>query len=107
MFLNEDPAEYRIRKPRIEERIALLKQGPPSSPFYGFCLSAVYLHKAIIAIKFGETWNAGWDFKKAYQHIKENKRDFPTFAPNDLIYGSMQAVIGTIPKGYKLSLIHI
>jgi len=101
LFLNEDPTEYRNRKPRIEERIALLKQGPPSSPFYGFCLSAVYLHKAIIAIKFGETWNAGWDFKRAYQHIKDNKRAFPTFAPNDLIYGSMQAVIGTIPKGYK------
>ena len=101
LFLNEDPAEYKARKPKIEERIALLKQGPQSSPFYGFCLSEVYLHKAIIAVKFGETWSAGWDMKRGYQFIKENKKNFPTFAPNDFIYGSMQAVIGTIPKGYK------
>lgn len=101
LFLNEDPAEYKIRLPKIDERTAVLKQGPQSSPFYGFCLSAVYLHKAIIAIKFGETWSGGWDFRKAYQYIKENKKAFPTFAPNDLIYGSLQAVIGTIPKGYK------
>src|ERR1017187_6842723 len=55
LFFNEDPTEYKIRQPGIEKRIDLLKQGPQSSPFYNFCLSAVYLHKAIIAIKFGQT----------------------------------------------------
>lgn len=101
LFLNEDPAEYKIRQPGIDKRIDQLKQGPQSSPFYNFCLSAVYLHKAIIALKFGQTWSAGWEFKKSYQHIKDNKKTFPTFAPNNLIYGSMEAVIGTIPKGYR------
>jgi len=101
LFFNEDPAEYKIRRPKIEERVALLKEGPPSSPFYHFSLSVVELHKALIAIKFGEMWSSAWDVKRAYQHIKENKKTFPTFAPNDLIYGGLQVVIGTIPKGYK------
>lgn len=101
LFLNEDPSEYKIRKPKIEDRIALLKQGPESSPFYDFCLSLVYLHKALIEIRFGEMWLAGWNIKKSYQHLKENKNKFQTFAPNDLVFGAMQAVIGTIPKGYK------
>ena len=32
LFFNEDPAEYKIRRPKIEERILLLKDGPASSP---------------------------------------------------------------------------
>jgi len=91
LFLNEDPKEYQARYPKFSERIDLLEQGPKSSPFYYFCLSMVRVHKAASAIKFGKIWDAGWDFKKAYSLIKENKKQFPTFAPNDLVYGSLQA----------------
>jgi tetratricopeptide (TPR) repeat protein len=101
LFLNEDPKEYAARYPRFLERINLLEDGPKSSPFYYYCLSMVRVHKAASAIKFGKMWDAGWDFRRAYQLIKENKKQFPTFGPNDLIYGSLQAVTGTIPKGYK------
>jgi tetratricopeptide (TPR) repeat protein len=101
LFFNEDPTIYAARKPKFEERIEAIKDGPKTSPFYNFCLSVVYLHKAAVAIKFNEMWNAGWDAKKAYQYIKDNKRQFPTFTPNDLLYGGLQAAIGTIPKGYK------
>ncbi len=101
LFFNEDAQEYHLKKKKIDERIALLKSGPDSSPFYNFCLGAAYIHKAVIAIKFGETFTAGWDIKKAYQYIKQNKKDYPTFILNDILYGSMEAAIGTIPKGYK------
>ncbi|MEO7531100.1 MAG: tetratricopeptide repeat protein [Sediminibacterium sp.] len=101
LFLNEDPKDYAIRYPRFAERIAILEDGPKTSPFYYFCLSMVRVHKAASAIKFGKLWDAGWDFRKAYQLIKDNKKQFPTFSPNDLVYGSLQAVVGTIPKGYK------
>jgi hypothetical protein len=101
LFLNEDPKDYQLRYPKFSERIALLEDGPKSSPFYYFCLSMVRVHKAGSAIKFGKFWDAGWDFRRAYQLIKENKKQFPTFSPNDLVYGSLQAVVGTIPKGYQ------
>ncbi|MES2374546.1 MAG: tetratricopeptide repeat protein [Bacteroidota bacterium] len=101
LFLNEDPKEYQVRYPKFSERINLLETGPKSSPFYLYCLSMVRVHKAASAIKFGKMWDAGWDFRRAYQLIKDNKKQFPTFSPNDLVYGSLQAVVGTIPKGYK------
>ncbi len=101
LFFNEDPAEYKIRNKKIEDRIAILKSGPESSPFYNFSLSMVYLHKALIAIKFGEMWTSAWDVKKAYLYIKDNKKAFPTFIADDLIYGAMQTIIGTIPRGYR------
>ncbi|MCZ2222078.1 MAG: tetratricopeptide repeat protein [Chitinophagales bacterium] len=101
LFFNEDNAEFKIRYPRFEQRIKLLKDGPESSPFYTFCLSAVYLHKSAVNIKFDNKVRAALDFQTAYKYIKQNKKSFPTFTPNQLLYGSLEAVAGTIPKGYQ------
>lgn len=101
LFFNENPADYTNRYPRFAQRIDLLEQGPKSSPFYYFCLGTVRAHKAASAIKFGHIWDAGWDFRRAWLLIKQSRKEFPTFLPNDLMYGSLQAVVGTIPKGYK------
>jgi tetratricopeptide (TPR) repeat protein len=46
-------------------------------------------------------WSGAWDIKRAYQQIKDNRKSFPSFSPNEFLYGSLQAVTGTIPKGYK------
>lgn len=101
LFFNEDAAEYKTRKENINNRISELKKGPEVSPFYRFCLSNVYLHKSVICIRYGENMSAAWDSKKAYSYIKENRKMFSTFSPNEMLYGSMQAITGTIPKGYK------
>ncbi|MEN9685256.1 MAG: hypothetical protein RLZZ28_1042 [Bacteroidota bacterium] len=101
LFLNEDPTEFQEFYPKFSERISLLEQGPKSSPFYLYCLAMVRSHKAGSALKFGKFWDAGWDFRKAYLLAKDNKKQFPTFLPNDLIVGTLEAVAGTIPKGYK------
>ncbi|MBV9989565.1 MAG: tetratricopeptide repeat protein [Chitinophagaceae bacterium] len=101
LFLNEDPAEYQARYPKFLERIDRLSEGPKSSPFYYYCLSMVRMQRAAVSIKFGKFWDAGWDCRRAYNLIKDNRKQFPTFSPNDLTYGALQAITGTIPKGYK------
>jgi hypothetical protein len=101
LFFNEDPAQFKAYRKNASARIDLLKEGPESSPFYNYYLSMAYLLRAGVELKFGEKWNAGWDFKRGYTYIKDNKKAFPTFSPNDLLYGPMQAIVGTIPSGYK------
>jgi hypothetical protein len=101
LFFNEDAAEYKLKKPLIDQRIEQLKSGPESSPFYNFCLSFAYCQKAVVAIKFGENLTAGLDFRRSFQYIKSNQKQFPTFTPNQLLYGGLETIIGTIPKGYK------
>jgi tetratricopeptide (TPR) repeat protein len=101
LFFNEDPDEYKVRKPHFDARLDKLSEGPDNSPFNRYCRAVVILQKAAVAIKFGERWSAGWDFKKGFGLIKDNRKSFPSFAPNDLIYGPMQVAIGTIPNGYK------
>ena len=102
LFFYEDPAEYAIKKAVLADRLKLLEAGPQNSPFYRYCLSATYLHRAFVEIKFSENWRASWDVRKAFLLIKDNKRIFSTFVPNDLIYGGLQTVIATIPSGYTL-----
>jgi tetratricopeptide (TPR) repeat protein len=101
LFLNEDPKDYASRFPKFAERYSLISEGPKTSPFYNYSLSMVKLHQAGASIKFGKLWDGGWSVRKSYQLIKENKKQFPTFAPNDFLYGALNAVVGTIPKGYK------
>lgn len=101
LFLNEDPGEYEKLFPHFLQQVEQLEKGPENSPFYNYCLSMVRLHKAIVSIKFGKMWDAGWEFRRSFLLIRSNKKQFPGFVPNDLLYGSLEAAIGTIPKGYK------
>ena len=101
LFFNENSAEYKLRKSNISNRINLLKKGSETSPFYRYCLSNLYLHKALIGIRYGESISAALDSKKAYSLIKENRKLFSTFSPNEMLYGSLQTITGTIPNGYK------
>jgi tetratricopeptide (TPR) repeat protein len=101
LFLNENPVDYALRYPRFSERIDVLDEGPESSPFHRFALGTVRVHKAASAIKFGKMWEAGWDIRRAWILLKDNKKEFPRFVADDLLYGTLQTMIGTIPKGYK------
>jgi tetratricopeptide (TPR) repeat protein len=78
-----------------------LEEGPTSSPMYLYSLATLRLQRAMVSVKFGNTWDAAWDFRKAFLLLKENKKKFPNFSPNELMYGSLEALIGTVPKGYK------
>src|SRR5664279_3198744 len=42
LFFNEDPEEYRRRKPALEQRLNQMKKGDPASPFYLFTRSVIY-----------------------------------------------------------------
>ena len=101
LFFNEDPNEYSTRKPQLEDRISSFEEGPESSPYYNYCLSVAYLQKAMVAIKFNERFTAFIAYRKAFSYIKDNRKAFPNFLPNTMIYAPMQVIVGVIPDGYK------
>lgn len=101
LFFNENPKEYAVRQPAMIARIARLGEGPESSPFYHYTRAVATLHKAAVEIKFCNRWRAGNDFRDAFKMIRDNKKQFPTFLPNNLVYGPLQMAVGTIPKGYS------
>jgi tetratricopeptide (TPR) repeat protein len=101
LFFNEDPAEYKRRLPKREKRLSMLEQGPQNSPYYLFSSALVHFQWAVIKIKFGHNWDAGWEFRRSFLQVKNNTRKFPDFVPNTLFRGAMQVAAGTIPDGYR------
>jgi tetratricopeptide (TPR) repeat protein len=101
LFFNEDPSEFTAREDNLARRIQLMDKGPESSPFFLFTKSIIHFQWAAVKIKFGNHWDAGWEFRHSFLLSKQNQKKFPSFAPNDMLYGAMQVAAGTIPDGYK------
>lgn len=101
LFFNEDPAEYAKRLPNREKRLDMMADGPSNSPFSLFTRAVIHFQWASVRIKFGDNWDAGWDFRKAFLQAKEDAGLFPGFTPAQLYSGAMQVAAGTIPDGYK------
>lgn len=101
LFFHEDPSEYKAALPQREKRLTLLKQGPRGSPFYLFTQAMIYAQWGIIKLKYEENLSAMWDFRRAYLMIRDNQKKFPSFSPNKIVLGPMQALIGTIPSSYR------
>jgi tetratricopeptide (TPR) repeat protein len=101
LFFNEDPAEYKKRINNRERRLDRMNEGPESSPFYLYTKAVIHFQWAAVRIKFGQNWDAGWEFRRSFLQVKENLSAFPAFSPNILYQGAMQVAAGTIPDGYK------
>lgn len=101
LFFNEDPAMYKARSKNLSERLDKMDEGPSNSPFYRYTKAIINFQWAAVKVKFGYRWDAGWQFRRSYLQIKANEEKFPRFQPNNMLYGAMQTVVGTIPDGYK------
>ena len=101
LFFNEDAAQYAAWKGRRDSRLELMSEGPESSPFNLFTRSVIHFQWAAIQIKFGDNWNAAWDFRRSFLQSKDCLAAFPGFLPATMLSGAMEVVAGTIPDGYK------
>ncbi len=77
LFLLENPADYKVRFKNFERNIKALEEGPKNTALYNYCLSNVYIHRAMVSLKFGHFWDAGWDIRRSYLLSEENHKKFP------------------------------
>jgi len=101
LLLNCDKAEYKLRESHLDERLDLLEKGDHRSPWYRFCQAGVYLHWAIINMRFGDYYHQAIYFRRSFMLLKENKRLFPDFEYNNVFSGLQEAVAGSLPDNYK------
>lgn len=101
LLLNCDKNDYTRREDHLEERIELLEKGDEASPWYRFCKAGVYLHWAIVNVRFGEQYSAAMNFRRSFALLKENQRRFPQFEYNQPFAGLEEAVVGSLPGSYK------
>jgi len=101
LFISEDEALFRSRKGRKEERLRLLQQGDPNSPWYLYVQADVRLQWALMRLRFGELLGAFNDISKAYQLLERNQHQHPDFMPNYKDLGMLHAIVGTVPDQYQ------
>lgn len=101
LFMNEDPKERKARIGNWEKRLARMELAPDNSPFKRYAKAAINLQWAVVEIKFGNRWSAGWAFRDAFKLAKENQGKFPSFTPNLMVTGPMQMAAAVIPQNFR------
>jgi hypothetical protein len=101
LLFNGSHADFELWKGRQEERLDQLEKGDENSPWYRFCKANIYLHWALVHIRFGDNFKAANKFRKSYILLKENRQKFPKFEENKILLGLEQAVAGAVPDSYK------
>src|SRR5579872_6686961 len=101
LFFNEDAGQFEAWKDRLDQRLEMMSQGPESSPWNLFTRSVIHFQWAAVQVKFGNNWDAGWDFRRSFLQSRDCAKRFPAFAAATMLSGAMQVVAGTIPDGYK------
>lgn len=101
LLLNGDKKDLEQRKSHQQERLNILERGDAKSPWYRLCRAGVYMHWAFVYMRFEENMKAATAFRKSFLLLKENKRLYPSFEYNDVLYGLEETLIGTVPENYK------
>lgn len=101
LTFNENPVEYKKRKPLLESRLDALQKTDKNSPYYLFGKGLLHMQWSMIRTKYGDYWDAAWDFRKSYILFSDNQKKFPDFKYNQIFLGAQEAIISTIPSGYK------
>ena len=104
VYINEDDQEFKRLKSNKSKRLARIKQGDSSSPYYYFLQAEIRLQWALARLKFGEYLTSFTEVNKAYKQLKKNQELFPDFMPNLKDLGILHAMVGTIPDNYQWSV---
>ena len=101
LLFNGDAKELQQLRGHQDERLALLDRGDKRSPWHKLCRAGIYLHWALVHVRFGENLKAGLAFRRSYLLLKENRDMFPQFEYNNIFLSMEQVVVGSIPDNYQ------
>lgn len=101
VFSTEDRSAFEHLKERKNNRLDLVKQGDPSSPYFLYIQADIRLQWALLKLEFEEYFGAFIEVNKAYKLLKKNQQAFPDFVPNKKNLALLKALVGTIPDAYQ------
>lgn len=101
LFFNENISEFNSIYPDFDKRLALFKESNPNTPFYLYSQALVHLSVAVSSFRFEKNLDAAINFRKSYMLLKRNQELYPGFAPNDMYFGLMTTIIGSVPKNFQ------
>lgn len=101
LLLTSDPAALEQRERHFARRLELIDRASQNDPWYRLAKSGIYLHWALVKMRFGDLYHESVYFRKSTLLLRENRKLFPTFAYNQVFSGLQQAVAGSLPDNLK------
>ena len=101
LTFNENPDSYKVKKSAFHGRLKVLEAADKKSPYYLFLKGLLYFQWSMVQAKHKDFTDAALTFRKSYLNFRANQKAFPNFAPNKIYIGMEEAVISSIPSGYK------
>lgn len=104
VMIDDDIEKYQAIKSDRDMRLRLMSLGDVGSPYYLYVQAELYIHRAMLRLKFEENFAAASDLNQAFKLLKRNQRRFPDFTPNLKSLGMLKAAFGTVPDHYKWAI---
>lgn len=101
IFISEDKDIYANSHEQWSTLAEKVKKADFNNAWYRHVLADMYLHKGLTRLKFNETISAGGDLKTAYKYLKENRKMFPSFLPDNKNYGLLSCAFSSVPSKYQ------
>lgn len=101
LFITEDFSAYEHHSKIKSSRIIELDRADHQSPFYYYSLAEINLQWAMLRLKFNDRMKAVIELKRAYNHLSNNQKLYPSFSLNLKLSALLNAFAGAVPENYK------
>lgn len=101
IFTSEDRSIYTKYEKGWHKLIDKTEKIEFNNAWYRHIISEMFIHRGLIKLKFNENFSAGSDIKSAFKYLKENKKMFPTFLPDNKNLGFLICAFSSVPAKYQ------
>lgn len=101
IFITEDQSIYTQHSKTWASLLKTAESAQFNNAWKGYVLSDMYIHRALIHLKFAENFSAGSDIKSAFKYLKDNKKKYPAFLPDNKNMGFLTCLFSSVPAKYQ------
>ncbi len=101
VVIDENKTALQTKVKNKKMHLDALENADKTSPYYLLCKAEIELHWAAARLKLDELPTAAKELRTAYLFLKENKKKFPDFKPNNKTLALLQTLLGTVPEKYR------
>lgn len=101
VFITEEKDLFDKLSVHKAQRLKNIEKADAHSPFYHWSRAMIHLQWAFARLKFGESFTAAIELRRAFLLLERNIQTYPDFLQNEVGMGLLQALVGSIPPNYQ------
>lgn len=102
LFISEDEALYKSSSKAWSNLISQMEKVHFNNAWYRHVLSDMHIHRGLMRLKFNDNLAAGVDLQNAFKYLKDNRKMFSSFLPDNKNYGLLACLLSAVPAKYQV-----